>query len=826
MARRRLFKSYFYVEYNGQKYLNSGTVTIPPFEATGGTSSFTIHSSKSWEINDKPSWISLNHDDGKRGSTSIIATAAANAGSSQRTNVLRVGLKCFLDRRNINIALTQKSVGEESIVVLFDNPSVGASTTSNTFTITCTAIDLSSLGYYAAGSDGIVSCDISTSSVTIAANEGYVDRTITLSITGTSTVGNPVTDTAQFVQTKKVVSPVLGITYTGTGESASGGSTSSFSLTKQYITEITQYAVSPNTASVTNTGQTGLTVVFPQNQTESVRQYTVSVSGTDVYGILRTGQTTFNQSADTYSFTVTPDAQTIPWSATSAVFRTAQVNVANVGYYPATSENINSCAKNGDVYTASVSPNTENTSKTIKFVASGNSVGGRTVYASGTTVQDGKPDAGSIVVTPDGSQIGSGATSVTFIVAWTGMGAGTQITLDKTSAITSFTPSVINVENNTTSSVTVTADVSANPDTAQRLASLSASGIDDLSSARTDSGYYVQAARHSLYSLTIVMPQTGDTLLCGFNGGSQEVVATNTSSHTITGLVAGDVVAYTMKKAGFVSSTSSITMGNSDETIYLTLFENRFEFVVTPWDTSDPNNNLFKVTFFENSNLIGDAILTGSSVSTGSGQHIFTLPNDYVISGFGRDSGDFKYQIEYLAGGLNITSGYVATPEASEGTWVNSLAGANVVMSHMGILKAKSVRFAYLGTYQESASVTPTSIIWGQLDSDDFYFNANASGCTSVTISWGEHLGLGTFIWYSAEGGSIIQTGIGNGDTITPTGGAAAFDDKPIVLYTDVGQQIGWASGAPEGISLSGDFVFTFRYANGSTATRLVNYQP
>lgn len=826
MARRRLLKSYFYVEYNGQKYLNGGTVTIPPFEATGGTSSFTIHSSKSWEINNKPAWISLNHDDGKRGSTSIIATATENAGSSQRTNVLHVGLKCFLDRRNIDIALTQKSVGEESIVVLFDNPAVDASTTSNTFTITCTAIDLSSLGYYAAGSDGIVICDMSTSSVTIAANEGYVDRTITLSITGTSIVGNPVTGTAQFVQTKKIVSPVLDITYTGIGESASGGSTSSFSLTKQYITEITQYAVSPNTASVTNTGQTGLTVVFQENQTENVRQYTVSVSGTDVYGVLRTGQTTFNQSADTYSFTVTPDAQTIAWSATSAIFRTTQVNVTNVGYYPATSENINSCAKNGDVYTASVSPNTENTGKTIKFVASGNTIGGRTVYAIGTTVQDGKPDAGSIVVTPDGSQIGSGATSVTFIVAWTGMRTGTQITLGKSSAITNFTPSVINVENNTTSSVTVTANVSANPDDTQRLVSLSASGIDDLSSARTDSGYYVQTARHLLYSLTIIMPQTGDTLLCGFNGESQGVVATNTSSHTITGLVAGDVVAYTMKKDGFVSSTSSITMGNSDETIYLTLFENEFSFVVTPWDTSDQNNNIFKVTFLESNNLIGDAILTGSSTSSGLGEHIFRLPNDYVISGFGRDSGDFSYQIQYLAGGLNITSGQVVTPEASEATWVDSLSEANAIMGHIGILKAISVRFAYLGTYQESASVTPTSIIWGQLDSDEFYFKVNASGCTSVTISWGEHLGLGTFIWYSEEGGSVIQTGIGNGDTITPTGGATAFNDKQIVLYTDVGQQIEWASGAPEGISLSGDFVFTFRYENGSTATRLVNYQP
>lgn len=676
MARNRLFKSYFYIEYDGQKYLNGGTVIVPPFEATGGTDSFTIHSSKDWEISNKPEWLTLSETEGKRGSTPISLTATTNPDTSQRTGGLHVGVKYFTNVRNIDVDLTQRAVGSEYIYITFTNSLVDASTTSNTFTLDCANIDISTLGYYAAGSSEIVSCNLATSSVTIAENAAYTDKVVTLAITGTSTVGNPITGTAQFTQSKKIVTPSLGITYTGSGESAAAGNTSAFALTKNYITAITSYSVSPSTATITASGQTGLTVQFPANQTESVVQYTVSVSGTDVYGQIKTGSTTFTQAADsytlsispasytaaatdasyngftvsssnvsntglsytgaitgatrtgnnitvnfgqnqtatartgsvtitgktvggrtvsasanltqnaagatsltivytgntltsqagsttaftvtaqnvtitgytvdnnatattitggvridypantdgsntvtytvtvkaldefgrtvtdscqvtqgadTYSFSVTPGAGTVAWDATQATFTASYSNVSNVGYYSPTSENINSCTKNGDVFTASISANQDANQKTIKLVASGNTRAGRTVYATGTTSQDALPDAGSMSVTPDGTQIGSGATSVTFNVAWTGLSAGSQVTFAVSSPITSQ-PAAINVGNNTTSSATVSVNVSQNTTPSTRNATLTASGIDNRSSARTDSGYYVQAA--------------------------------------------------------------------------------------------------------------------------------------------------------------------------------------------------------------------------------------------------------------------------------------------------------------------------------------------
>ena len=674
-------KSYFYVEYNGQKYLNGGTATVPPFEATGGTDSFTVHSSRAWEIGNKPNWITLGKTEGKRGSTLVGLTAATNATSDQRTGELHVGLKCFLDRRNINVDLSQQAIGSAYITVNFINDPVNADVTTNAFTVTYSEINPSTLGFYTPESDGILSCDITNKTVTFAANDGYEDRTITLAISGLSTVGQFVSGSAHFTQSKKVVTPSLTIVYTGSNISAAGSDTDAFTLTKNYVTAITRYAITPSTASIVSTGQTGLTVRIPANQTNSQKTYTVSVTGTDVYNAEQTASTTvtqvadsytfrlnptaytaastdvqyaytivstnvsnigvsnytgaitgatingtqlivnFNQNqssdpksgtvtitgktvggrtvtatgnltqnaagavtlsivyngndvtpaagntndftitavnvtvtgysanngatvsntglttvtlnypanqdennpvvytvtvrgldafgndvtasceveqiADTYSFSVTPDAQRVNWDATTAVFTTSQTNVTNVGYYSTASENINSVSKNGNVYTATISPNSTSDEKTIKFVASGNTRGGKVVYATGTTIQNGKPDAGTISVTPDGTQIGSGATSVTFYVRWTGLSADSQVSLSVSNAITSFTPNQVNVGNNTTSGVNITANISANPDTSPRNATLTASGIDNLSTTRSDTGYYRQAAKES-----------------------------------------------------------------------------------------------------------------------------------------------------------------------------------------------------------------------------------------------------------------------------------------------------------------------------------------
>ena len=581
MARRRLLKSYFYVEYNGQKYLNGGTATVPPFEATGGTSSFTIHSSRAWEINNIPAWITLSKTEGKRGSTLVNLTANTNSGSGTRNGELHVGLKYFLDTKNINIDLSQESIGSAYITVTFVNNPVSATVTTNTFSLNCSEIDMSTLGYYSPESDGIISCNMTNSSVTFAQNDEYTDRTIKLAISGLSTVGQFVSGSATFTQNKKIVTPSLSIAYTGTGESASSGATTAFTLTKNYVTAITRYAVSPTTASVSNTGQTGVTVQFPANQTETSKTYTLSVSGTDVYGEIQTASTTFTQSADTYtfrlnptaytasstdvqyayaivssnvsdigvsnrtgaitgasingnnvvvnfeqnqtqddktgtvtisgktvggrtvtatgnltqtaagsvslsivyngsnltpasgstnnftitavnvtvtgysanngatvsntgttsvtlnypvnqtenatsytvkvlgkdafnndvsascvvnqvadtySFSVTPSAQTVEWVATEAKFTTSQTNVTNVGYYSTTSQNINSCTVSGNVYTAAISVNETSNDKAIKFVASGKTRGGRTVYATGTTIQQGKPAGENILV--------------------------------------------------------------------------------------------------------------------------------------------------------------------------------------------------------------------------------------------------------------------------------------------------------------------------------------------------------------------------------------------------------------------------------------------
>lgn len=83
MARRRcLFASYFYVKYNGASY--DGTLTIPSFDATGGTAEITVISYKPWNIRTAlPSWITMSTQSGKRGSTVITITASPNPDSTQ-----------------------------------------------------------------------------------------------------------------------------------------------------------------------------------------------------------------------------------------------------------------------------------------------------------------------------------------------------------------------------------------------------------------------------------------------------------------------------------------------------------------------------------------------------------------------------------------------------------------------------------------------------------------------------------------------------------------------------------------------------------------------
>ena len=114
MSRRRLVNSYFYVMYNNQRVKKGETVTLSPFAATGGTDSFTVHSSKAWtmDTNMKPSWISASAVNGKRGIINVTVTAATNT-DAVRNGSTNIGPTYFLDSYHTTIAFSQNGSSVE-----------------------------------------------------------------------------------------------------------------------------------------------------------------------------------------------------------------------------------------------------------------------------------------------------------------------------------------------------------------------------------------------------------------------------------------------------------------------------------------------------------------------------------------------------------------------------------------------------------------------------------------------------------------------------------------------------------------------------------------
>jgi len=106
MARRRLLFSYFYLTYNGNKY--GETVNVSSFSEDGGTDSFSVTSSKEWNIVSSPSWITASVTSGGKGETSVTLTASVNEGTSEKTG--SIVIKTVDDRYTATLYVTQDGI--------------------------------------------------------------------------------------------------------------------------------------------------------------------------------------------------------------------------------------------------------------------------------------------------------------------------------------------------------------------------------------------------------------------------------------------------------------------------------------------------------------------------------------------------------------------------------------------------------------------------------------------------------------------------------------------------------------------------------------------
>ena len=119
MCRRRFFKSYFYIDYNGVKYQNGETVPVSPFPAAGGSVTITLVAARPWQITNS-SWLSISSIQDKSGTHIITLTASANESYSSRSGSFTANT---LDERNrIVVSFSQEPQASQKYLTVSPNP--------------------------------------------------------------------------------------------------------------------------------------------------------------------------------------------------------------------------------------------------------------------------------------------------------------------------------------------------------------------------------------------------------------------------------------------------------------------------------------------------------------------------------------------------------------------------------------------------------------------------------------------------------------------------------------------------------------------------------
>ena len=269
------------------------------------------------------------------------------------------------------------------------------SATSVEFTSTGYTLDIVSsnvTGVVISSHDGTTSETISGNQLVLGydINDSATSRNITVSLSGTTAAGRSASCSA--VITQAGASGLnLSIDYPfGRLLPASGGTESGFIVTKGGNVTIIGYSVDVQGASIsTGATVTDITLAYPNNQTENEVTYTITVTGSTPTGNV-SDSCTVNQAADTYAFSLDCPTRTIQPDSTAAFFNLTATSINNIGYYTPDSLNVTGIINLTDdsVSATGITPNMTGQQKTIRLVLSGNTVGGRTVYATGVTVQD------------------------------------------------------------------------------------------------------------------------------------------------------------------------------------------------------------------------------------------------------------------------------------------------------------------------------------------------------------------------------------------------------------------------------------------------------
>lgn len=382
----------------------SGSAVSP---ASGNTNAFTITANY---VTVTGYTVTSPATVGATGATSVTINYPANQTESTRTFTVTVrGRDVYGTERTNTCTFTQSS---DAYTFSLTPSSSTAEFTDTSKTLTINKSNVNNVG---------VCAHTNTTSETISGNnlilgfninhETY-ERSITVALSGTTAGGRAVSCNATITQSG-ASGLNLSISYIGQTLPASAGTTNEFSISAGESVTVTGYSVDVAGASMSNTGQTQATLNFPANQTDSTVTYTVTVYATTPTGTT-SATTTVTQAADSYEFALSAITNPIDAGSTTAQFRLTGTSINNIGYVAAQSSNVGGISglSSNAVTATGITPNTSQTTKTIKLVLSGVTIGGRTVYATGTTTQ--RADTYTFALAPVTNPIAASATTAAF----------------------------------------------------------------------------------------------------------------------------------------------------------------------------------------------------------------------------------------------------------------------------------------------------------------------------------------------------------------------------------------------------------------------------
>lgn len=315
-----------------------------------------------------------------------VSSYPANQSEGEKSYTITLVAKDIYGR-NITKAVTITQDADTNYTFSLDPNPLDRAATDTTGGFNVTSTNLTNVGVDGY-TGGITNATYNNGylNITFPANTGDSSVEMTVTLTGKTEAGRTVSVVGRVNQ---YGASGLSIRYAGSTISAAGSSSvNSFEIRAINVT-VNGYSIN-NSGSIVSSGQSELVVSIPANQTNNSKTYTVIVCGTtDSTHETVTASTTINQSADSYSFAISANTDPIAASATKAVFSLTGTNVNNIGYYAANSRNITGISglSSNQVTATGITTNTSGLDKTIILGLSGKTIGGRTVYASGSTTQ-------------------------------------------------------------------------------------------------------------------------------------------------------------------------------------------------------------------------------------------------------------------------------------------------------------------------------------------------------------------------------------------------------------------------------------------------------